>query len=367
MLQQHLSLKDSVDLGSFYTPFSIVEIAFKIILKHIDESRKYVLLDSSCGYGNFLGYNALFKDKIGADIDEKAIEIAKSHFRACKWFHSNSLQNVSRQKFHLTQNEPLIIIGNPPYNDKSSIVKNHIKSRDYLNIDHDLIARDIGISFLLSFEKLQADFVCVLHPLSYLIKKANFKLLGTFKNNYSLIDSCVIDSKIFCPKSSCFFPILIGLYKKDTNGMKYEDILKYPFKTNDAKNFRLNEFDTIARYIDKYPNKKKIKKEESVAMFYTIRDINALKRSQTFILKDCANAVYVTQEKYSYYCYVNVFKKIIPNIPYYFGNCDIPINHKEFLKLEQEFIEASEKSILNNKIKLYFKKLFGTHYQDKKS
>ena len=42
----------------------------------------FVLLDSSCGYGNFLQnskkYNNLdFKKKIGVDIDKKALKIAK--------------------------------------------------------------------------------------------------------------------------------------------------------------------------------------------------------------------------------------------------------------------------------------------------
>ena len=70
--------------------------------------------------------------------------------------------------------------------------------------------------------------------------------------------------------------------------------------------------------------------KQKVAMFYTLRDINALRRSKTFISKNTANAVYVTQDKYSLYCYVDVFKQIIKHIPYYLGNCDILIDFKKF-------------------------------------
>jgi len=60
-----------------------------------------------------------------------------------------------------------------------------------------LSQRDLGISFLLSYNKLAADFVCVLHPLSYLIKKSNFEALWQFKDNYRLVDSVVISSGVF--------------------------------------------------------------------------------------------------------------------------------------------------------------------------
>lgn len=36
---------------------------------------------------------------------------------------TNLLQNVLRYKFGIEENQKLIIIGNPPYNDKTSIIK----------------------------------------------------------------------------------------------------------------------------------------------------------------------------------------------------------------------------------------------------
>lgn len=183
----------------------------------------------------------------------------------------------------------------------------------------------------------------MLHPLSYLIKESNFKSLKSFIKHYRSIDSTIISSQIFCPKSLGFFPIVITLYERDNQGM---------------------DFDFIAKYIDKYPNKNRVDSRHKVGMFYTLRDINALRRSKTFIGKNTANAVYVTQDKYSLYCYVDVFKQIIKHIPYYLGNCDVLIDFKKFQALESAFIKASENNILSEDIMQYFKDLLGEHYED---
>ena len=178
--------------------------------------------------------------------------------------------------------------------------------------------------------------------------------------NYKLIDSVIISSQIFCPYSLGFFPIIIALYEKNEKGINYDFIKNYNFKTIDDKIFCLNDFDFISKYIDKYPNKNRV--SDKVAMFYTMRDINALRRSKTFIKKDCANAVYVPKSKYRLYCYVDVFKQNIKTVPYYFGNCDIMIDYNKFKILEKDFIKASKSKILNSKILDYFENLLGEHY-----
>ena len=106
-----------------------------------------------------------------------------------------------------------------------------------------------------------------------------------------------------------------------------------------------------------------------------MRDINALKRSRTFIDNDMTNTVYVTIDKLPYYCYVDVFKKYADRVPYYFGNCDVIINQEEFEKIKECFVFES---IRNNpvlkkalnfreipdaalKIEKYFNKLLGEH------
>lgn len=366
-IQVHLNKIQMINQGSFYTPDSIVHIVYQMLLDSKIDIKDYILLDSSCGYGSFLNIKG-FKQNIGIDIDNVALENARKNFKDCPiqplFLHTNSLQHISREKFRILETSKLIIVGNPPYNDKTSIVQNHLKNSDSIPVDSHLKARDIGISFLRSFNELKADYICVLHPLSYLIKESNFKSLKSFIKNYRLMDSVIISSQIFCPKSLGFFPIVIALYQRDSRGMDFNFICNWSFKVIEGKSFKLNDFDFIAKYIDKYPNKNRVNSKHKVAMFYTLRDINALRRSKTFIEKENTNTVYVTQDKYSLYCYVDVFKQVVKHVPYYLGNCDILIDFKKFKALESAFIQASETKTLTPDIREYFKKILGVHYEN---
>ncbi|MDR3290097.1 MAG: Eco57I restriction-modification methylase domain-containing protein, partial [Rickettsiales bacterium] len=273
--------------------------------------------------------------------------------------------------YDLSQNEKIVIVGNPPYNDTTSIIRNSIKQEQ--EIDSTIKTRDLGMSFLLSYSKLNADYICVLHPLSYLIKESNFKVLNEFTKNYKLIDCEIISSQEFTDKvSSTFFPIIIALYKRGEK-MDYGFIKNYNFKVKN-KTFKISKFDTIGNYITKYPNQKFLKESEAVAKFYTMRDINALKRSQTFMRETIRNTIFVRNDKLSYYCYVDIFKKFIPNIPYYYGNCDIMIDNEKFKKIENCFMNYSVEAnrefskyckVENNykeKVNEYFMELLGEHY-----
>ena len=371
----HLSTQEKINLGSFYTADFLVNAVY-IMLKKYVESKDYVLLDSSCGSGNFLQLQAIIKSGfakdsfskiIGTDIDKTALHIAKRTLDSkVILLHKNALHNVTREHFSIAQTDRLIIIGNPPYNDRTSIVQNHLKNKESIQIDSALQHRDIGISFLRSYERLKADFICVLHPLSYLIKRANFTALKDFTKAYKLVDSTIISSQFFCKDSKGYFPIIIALYKRDNKGMDYEYICNFKFKTINEKEFSLKGFDYIGNYIDKYPNKKRVVGSKIKAMFYTMRDINALRRSKTFINKENSNTIFVTQEKYSLYCYVDVFKSFLSHIPYYFGNCDVMIDFQQFKALESHFIMASESKILSPEILQYFKNLLGVHYENTK-
>lgn len=322
----HLSTKEQINLGSFYTADFLVNEVYAMLKKHID-SKDYVLLDSSCGSGNFLRTEAIIKSGfpkdsfskiIGADIDKMALHIAKCTLDSkVILLHKNALHKVTREYCNLTQTNKLIIVGNPPYNDRTSIVQNHLKNKDSMQIDSTLQHRDIGISFLRSYERLNADFICVLHPLSYLIKRANFNALKNFTKAYRLIDSIIISSQIFCKDSKGYFPIIIALYKRDNKGMDYKYICNFIFKTIDGKEFSLNNFDYIGNYIDKYPNKKCVEKSQVKAMFYTMRDINALRRSKTFINKENNNTIFVTKENIAFIamlmclnCFYRIFWKL---------------------------------------------------------
>ena len=374
MEQKHLNHKDTVNLGSYYTPAWLVDMVYSLIEKNVSNAHNYYILDTSCGYGGFLrGQKA-----IGADIDKKAIETAADASPAPVYFNHNSLFEVSRAQYKLDKNAKIIIVGNPPYNDTTSIIRNNIK-RNELPRDADLLSRDLGISFLLSYNKLMADFVCVLHPLSYLIKKTNFESLWHFKNNYRLVDSIIVSSNVFSATSrTIFFPIIVALYERYLFGMDYEYIKNYKFKTNNNKTFSIKEYDIIGNYVSKYPNHKTVSEQETVAYFYTMRDINALKRGATFLPNEKYNAVRVTKQKLPYYCYIDVFKEYISHIPYYFGNSDVMINNDGFNELRPLFISRSvqkhpniaglapNKKFNDTEIEIdgYFRQLLKEHYVD---
>jgi hypothetical protein len=375
MEQRHLNRKDAVNYGAYYTPEWLVDVVYSLIRKNVPGYSGYSILDTSCGYGGFLrGANA-----IGADIDETAIRVAKERRPDVSFIQQNSLFNVSRERYGLGEKDKIVIVGNPPYNDTTSIIRRSIKEVN-LERDSGVYARDLGVSFLLSYDKLRADYVCVLHPLSYLIKKANFGSLLSFKSDYKLIESIIVSSGVFSDASKTTrFPIIIAFYRRDVFGMDYNYILNYEFVTNDGKKFSIREYETIGNYVTKYPNKRKVADDETVAYFYTMRDINALKRAATFIGKETSSAIRVTKRKLPYYCYVDVFKEYIPHIPYYFGNSDIFINNQNFLDLQDVFISKTLRkrpqlagyltpkgvyTDFEKPINGYFRDLLGEHYVD---
>ena len=377
--QKHLNYPQRVNLGAYYTKPEFVSYIYDLIRANISDYEKYCILDSSCGYGSFFTADFPSSRRIGADIDLEALGNAKNLFPQVDFFHQNAVKNAHRSKYGLSKDDKVIIVGNPPYNDMTSLVRNKIKLNISQDIDMDLRRRDLGMSFLLSFSKLGADFVCILHPLSYLIKRSNFSMLRDFVGSYKLIDSLVISSEEFSQTSkTTAFPIIAALYKRDLFGMDYPFIENYEFKTKENKVFKLSHFDPISRYINKYPNSKSADLKDIVAKFWTLRDINALKRNKTFIQKECKNAVFVTKEKLDYFCYVDVFKRYTSHIPYYLGNCDIMIDNQSFVGLKPLFryesicanphlsskVEIPKIHNQKEKIDDYFKNLLGDHYVD---
>ena len=357
--QEHLTFNNTINLGSFYTPEHIVRIVFEMLNKNVKDIKDYYVVDTSCGYGNFLLSNELLNnDKIvGADIDNEALKVAQKNNTVGKYYCHNSLINTDRINYGLTDEDKIIVVGNPPYNDKTSIIRNGIKNINF-EMNNDLKARDLGISFMLSYQKLKANYICVLHPLSYLLKKTNFDNLRSFKNNYILKDALIISSGEFSKTSKTTqFPIIIALYEKDDWGMEYDFIRDWNFRTIEDKQFRINQFDTIGNYITKYPNKQNVSLENTIAYFWTMRDINSLKRSKTFTNKESVHTIRVTKENLHYYQYVDIFKKYIKHIPYYLGNSDVFIDNDYFIENKNVFINCEQ-----NKLDVYFRNLLGEHY-----
>lgn len=377
MNQNHLNYIDRINLWSYYTNNNLVSIVWNMIEKFIDN--KTIIFDSSCWYWNFFN-NDFTNIQIWNDLDPDAINIAKQRFSNIKFYNENALENINREKFWIKKNDKLCIIWNPPYNDTTSIIRAWIKRLSF-EIDKDIKTRDLWMSFLLSYNKLKADYICVLHPLSYLIKKSNFNLLKNFTSNYKLIDNLLISSWVFENASKWIqFPILIWLYKRDNIWMDYNYILNYDFKIDNKKSFKLNDFDYIDNYISKYPSKFNNKINENSILFWTMRDINALKRNRTFINNFSYNAIIIDKNKLDYYVYVDVFKYFSYIIPYYLWNLNVFINNNEFLKnkdlfiinaisrnkfLQQYYNFNINKELLevaNEKIKNYFINLLKYHY-----
>ncbi|MDE0483519.1 MAG: SAM-dependent methyltransferase [Candidatus Poribacteria bacterium] len=376
MSQEHLKYTDRVNLGSYYTPTTFVRRAWEFIESYIDSQT--TVIDSACGYGDFLK-NCGQSLTIGCDIDEAAIDVAKKNTDKVRFFQTNSLSNVSREKFGIPQQcERLIVVGNPPYNDKTSLIRHKIKHAEF-DVDEDLVSRDLGISFLRSYNKLEADFICVLHPLSYLIKPANFKQLKEFAANYKLVDGLLISSGEF-PESAKLtpFPIIIAFYQRDTKRMEYSFIRSFSFKIGENLRFCLNDFDYIPGYIRKYPSKQQQPIPDDSLFFWTMRDINALRRNRTFVNDYSSNTIVIDKSKLDYYAYVDVFKRNLDRLPFYFGNCDVPIDDALFKQSKQYFISDTirhhlflqkhfqidpiEKKQVEVKLDMYFKELLGKHH-----
>ena len=195
--QSHLGVIGRVNLGSFYTPAKYVDMVAGWLKKYgIDES--WTIADLSCGYGAFFELADLPDFAhcrfIGNDIDAEAIATARKMFPRTEFTVQNTLCDVTRGKFLLGAGERVVIVGNPPYNDVTSQINQKIKNDDVV-MDADIKTRDLGMSSLLAYDKLKADYVAVLHPLSYLIKKANFNATGRFFRNYEILDYVVFS---FC-------------------------------------------------------------------------------------------------------------------------------------------------------------------------
>ena len=376
MSQVHLEYQDRVNLGSYYTPPKIVKLAWELIKPYVDSQT--TVIDSACGYGDFLkNYGQSLT--IGCDIDEAAIDTAKKNRDNVQFFQTNALCNVSREKFGIPQQSTrLIVVGNPPYNDKTSLMRQKIKRVDF-GVDEDIASRDLGISFLRSYNKLEADFICVLHPLSYLIKPTNFRSLKEFAAHYKLIDGLLISSCEFSESAKLTpFPIIIALYQRDPWGMVDSFVRSFPFRIGDGLHFRLNDFDYITNYIRKYPSRKHQPINEDSLFFWTMRDINALKRNRTFVKNYSTNTIVLEKSKLDYYAYVDVFKRNLYRLPFYFGNCDVPIDDKLFKQSKHYFISDAirhhpflekhfeinpiEKAQVESKLDEYFKSLLGEYH-----
>jgi hypothetical protein len=341
MIQEHLSKQKQIELGSFYTPNYLVDRMYSIIDIYLDKkkvNKKSVLFfDNASGYGAFYKSDRNF---LLADIDKKAIDKIKQDFKIeddKKLFSNNSLEEVSRSKYNIDKNIFLINIGNPPYNDTASIINSGKKGT--FSCDFDLLDRDLGISFLKSFNKLNSNIVCVLHPLSYLIKEANFKRLKEFKDNYKLVYGEIFSSEHFSGTGKTKFPIVIAFYERNSLGMDFSYIKNFNFNIlNSKKKFKLLNFKTTDGFIYKYPKELFNRNNFSGFYYYTFRDINSLKRNSDFSLESNYNSISVSIDELYKYAYLYSFKKLFsPKDLWLYGNLS-PLLDEEIEKFKKEYV-----------------------------
>lgn len=359
--QSHLNFEKRVNLGGYYTNPFLVKQVWQMISPYLTPNT--IVLDSSCGYGNFFINSDVSKANriIGNDIDAVAVNHALQHIPHLEVYNKNSLCSTGRAQFNISEDDSLIIIGNPPYNDTTSIVRSNTK-KQLFDIDPHLQSRDLGISFLKSYAALKADVVCILHPLSYIIKEANFNALGGFSKHYKLIDNLIVGSHFFTDSSKGMqFPIVIGLYQRDGKGMSFKDVRRIVFKTIEGFDFKIDDWHYIREYINKYPTRYHTPKPYDI-YFWTLRDLNALKRNRTFINDYCSNAIVVPKDKLDYFVYVDVVKDFSSCFPYYLGNFDVIINNDIYDEYKKYFIAYSINK--NSFLMKNYKEYSGIKFQD---
>ena len=346
-LAEHLSENKRIQLGGYYTPEELVHRVHKFIQPYLDNKKNVILFDSAGGCGAFLFGFEHYDYRI-ADRDLGAYKFLKQHFNQDNVFHTNSLIEVNRDKYFLSSVAFLIMIGNPPYNDTTSEFKNGEKGQNIC--DENLYDRDLGVSFLKSYHKLKADIVCVLHPLSYLIKETNFKRLRAFKDNYKLIKGEIFSSALFHGTGTGKFPILVALYEKNPSGMTFEYIRQFQFDVlNSNKKFILSEYKTTEGYINIYPPRKNDVQNILIGLYYcTFRDFNSLKKNASFIVQKHPNGIVVTLENFYKYAYLYALKNLFrPEDTWLYGNLSPLCSIDDIEKNKRLYVSYS---IKNNRI-----------------
>lgn len=320
-ISEHLTKHKKIQLGSYYTPEKLVNRVHDLIQPFLkDKQKKPVIFDSAGGCGAFLINNRNHDYRI-ADYDSQACEALSQQFDKNKVFHTNSLVGVNRDKFQIPTTSFLVMVGNPPYNDTTSEFKKGEKGENLC--DPDLFDRDLGVSFLKSYDKLNADLICILHPLSYLIKETNFNRLRDFKDNYRLIKGEIFSSEVFQGTGLSKFPILIALYKKDVGGMTFDYIWNFRFDLLEKrKKFILSNYKTTDGFINKYPPRRNDDKISPTGLYYySFRDFNSLKRNTSFFTKQVPNAIVVNIDNFYQYSYLYALKKLFqPKDAWLYGN-----------------------------------------------
>lgn len=333
---EHLTKTQRMQMGSFYTPQKLVDQVYDLIRPYAAKHRdNVVIFDNAAGGGAFVPADQGLDVRV-ADIDREACHFLQSNYPYVKTYCRNALVGSERSGYDIPDNAFLIQVGNPPYNDTTSQFRNGQKGRN--ECDRDLFDRDLGVSFLKSYHRLQSDLVCVLHPLSYLIKPVNFERLGRFRQDYALKRGLVFSSAYFVGTGNLKFPIIIALYESNSAGMDWSHVFNFKFELLDFdRHFVLSEFETTDGYINKYPPRSKDPKVSDIGVYYyTFRDLNSLRKNASFISEPHYNAVVVSLSEFYKYAYLFTLKSLFAHeTEWLFGNLS-PL-------VDQELVEVNKK------------------------
>lgn len=356
LFKKHFSTSELPDnlksnLGKYYTPPHLVNLIKKLVAPYVRYDS--VIMDLAAGCGAFLDCFPA-NPSIIRDIDQEAVNFLKSIGYTYAEV-DNSLSNVKLSKYGLKETDHLICIGNPPYNDLTSLVKrkgaNAKKEIDF-EIDEDIRTSDLGTSFLRAFNKLGADVICILHPLSYLIKESNFKnRLGYFTQEYRLQRGVIFSNNEFADTQGTPFPIVAALYLRNFLGMDYEYIRQFPFEILKSEElFILADYETIDGYIHKYVPRYKEKQISDIGLYmHNFRDLNSLKSIGNLFDQRQEGVTLPVQEKDFYkYAYLNALRRYFPK-NFKWGNLS-PLVMKEQLENDIFLQDAcSIDTIIKNK------------------
>lgn len=330
-----VSKEDRIRLGAFYTPEFIVEKVKELVFPFLRADA--IIFDPAGGLGALIKPFKEFNYRV-ADVDSVAVELLKRSYSSERVFHADALSKVSREKYGISESDYLVIVSNPPYNDWTSLYRKGQKGSFVM--DEDVFDRDLGIAFLKAANKLKADILCVLHPTSYLIKKANFNRLSEFFRSYELIRAYIFPSFVFSGTSRTLgFPVLVALYKRSSKGWTWNDLLDFEFNFLLSGSFKLKEVQTTDGMIKKYPRKG----ASSLGLyFHTFRDINSLLRNRDFLLSPTNYTIPVELENLADYAYLVSLKHFIKEKGaknfWFYGNFSPLIDKEFYAKHKNHFV-----------------------------
>lgn len=124
---QYSEAKKEIEHGQFFTPHQICKSIVELVEPKADDT----IADITCGMGNFFNYFTQ-ENCYGADIDKKAIEVAK---------HLYPNANIKAEDFKYFKVESKVdyVIGNPPFNLK--VTKSEKSSNGHWYNDYDVLSQ----------------------------------------------------------------------------------------------------------------------------------------------------------------------------------------------------------------------------------